>query len=71
MAAEHFDRARDYIRAIDCLERTRNWDLILQTLHRYKDSINIQTREAYLKRFLPTALSELMNQVDMNPDMEE
>lgn len=56
-AANYFDKAGDYIRSIDSYERIRDWDSILVLLHKYKGIMNIKTREAYLKRFLPSALN--------------
>lgn len=60
IAADYFDKAGDYIRAIDACEKLRQWEKILQLVHKYKDTMNFSTREAYLKLYLPIALDDLL-----------
>lgn len=71
LAGDYFERALDHIRAIDSWQRTRNWDRVLQCVHHFKESMSLETRDAYLRQFLPIALEELGRAIELEHEEAE
>ena len=63
-AAEFFVKAEDYMRTIDCLEQNQEWEKILDTIHIFKEKMDLKIREGFLSKFMPLYLDNLLKQVD-------
>ncbi len=68
-AAELFREGRDYIRAIDCLEKCKNYEAIVNILDEFKD-LPSDDRKVYAQKFVPLALSGLVGKVEFQNENE-
>ncbi|CAD8176793.1 unnamed protein product [Paramecium octaurelia] len=62
-AADYFLKSSDFIRAVDACEKAEAYDQIFKVLHELRDKIPVETRSAFLKKYLPIILNKMSTQI--------
>ncbi|CAD8075657.1 unnamed protein product [Paramecium sonneborni] len=71
-SAEYFLKSQDFIRAVDAFEKAEAYEEIFKVLHQMRDQIPVETRSAFLKKYLPIILNKMTNQIgQIEQDQEQ
>ncbi|CAD8065005.1 unnamed protein product [Paramecium primaurelia] len=70
-SAEYFLKSHDFIRAVDAYEKAESYDDIFKVLHQLRDNIPVETRSAFLKKYLPIVLNKMTNQIGQLEQVQE
>ncbi|CAD8167125.1 unnamed protein product [Paramecium pentaurelia] len=62
-AADYFRKSNDFIRAVDACEKAEAYEEIFIVIHQLRDKIPVETRSAFLKKYLPIILNKMTNQI--------
>ncbi|CAK74855.1 unnamed protein product (macronuclear) [Paramecium tetraurelia] len=70
-SAEYFLKSLDFIRAVDAFEKAESYDDIFRVLHQLRDHIPVETRSAFLKKYLPIVLNKMTSQIGQLEQVQE
>ncbi|CAD8087866.1 unnamed protein product [Paramecium sonneborni] len=70
-SAEYFLKSHDFIRAVDAYEKAEAYEEIFNIIHQIRDQIPVETRSAFLKKYLPLILNKMTNQIEQIEQIQE